>query len=118
MNEIDVQPLNLIVGSALSSVEFVRDYVQLRFDGPYLTAITTPVIQDGKNLYERTTSGYCDVLCKCIGITLRNAFILPNKEIHLEFDNGIHITISLKPEDYFGPEAAIFSNGEQDLWVW
>lgn len=118
MNEVDTQPLNLIVGSELSSVEFVRDYVQFRFDGPYLTAITTPVIQDGESLYKWGTFGYCDILCKCIGVTLRNAFVLPDKEIYLEFDNDIRITISLKPEDYFGPEAAIFSKSEQDVWVW
>ena len=118
MNELNAQPLNLIIGSELSSVEFVRDYIQLRFDGPSLTAITPPIIRSEENNYEWEMSGYCDVLRKCIGMTLHDASVLLGKEIYLEFDNGVRITISLNPEDYVGPEAVVFNDGQQGVWVW
>jgi hypothetical protein len=31
------EPIEILRGARLTSVEFVHDYVQLRFDGPYLT---------------------------------------------------------------------------------
>src|SRR5580692_5452288 len=37
-----------IIGEQLSSVEFVQDYVQLRFDGPTLTAFVWPELRQGE----------------------------------------------------------------------
>src|SRR5690242_9135647 len=56
-------PLGPIHGSQLSSVEFVQDYVQLRFDGPCLTAITWPVVTVGQQRFRLETPGYRDALC-------------------------------------------------------
>jgi hypothetical protein len=46
-------PLELLEGTQLSSVEFVQDYVQLRFDGPTLTAVTPPRVCVMNQWFER-----------------------------------------------------------------
>jgi hypothetical protein len=40
-----------IAGEQLSSIEFVQDYVQLRFDGPTLTAFVWPTLTVGGNSF-------------------------------------------------------------------
>jgi len=59
--------LQTIVGRELSSVEFVRDYCQLRFDGPTLTAVTQPVVENKEREYRWGQSGFRDEVCERIG---------------------------------------------------
>lgn len=49
-----------IIGRQLSSVEFVQDYVQFRFDGPCLTAITPPVFTKASDVPLPGSAGYRD----------------------------------------------------------
>jgi hypothetical protein len=112
------EPLNPIVGSQLSSVEFVQDYVQLRFDGPCLAAFTPPSVRVGKAWFKWGSPGYRDLLCDRIGATVCTASVAEEKEIRIEFDDGALISISLRPEDYCGAEAALFDNGSEETWVW
>lgn len=112
------EPLSTIVGSQLSSVEFVQDYVQLRFDGPCLTAFTPPTVQAGNGWSKWGNPGYRDMLCDRIGRTVCTASVIEGQEIRLRFDDGAFISISLLPEDYRGAEAAIFNKGHQEMWVW
>jgi hypothetical protein len=92
--------------------------VQLRFDGPCLTTITHPSVKKGDAWHKWGSPGYRDALCDRIGKTVLSASVTEEEEIRLEFDDGACVVISLKPEDYCGPEAAIFNNGPQDTWVW
>ena len=48
VNQIPEPPLSVLIGHQLSSVEFVQDYLQLRFDGPCLTAVTHPRVRVGQ----------------------------------------------------------------------
>lgn len=115
-NEND--PLKMLVGCELSSLEFVRDYLQFRFDGPMITAYTLPRVKFEEETYEPGVLGYYDTLCSCISSTIRSASIIEDKEISLEFDSGIKLTIPLKPEDSQGTEAAIFRKNSDEWWVW
>src|SRR2546425_6399588 len=112
------EPLSPVVGAQLSSVEFVRDYVQLRFDGPCLTAFTPPMMRVGKTWVKWGSPGYRDLLCDRIATTVCLASVIEEKEIRIEFDDGALLAISLRPEDYSGAEAAMFDNGPQETWVW
>lgn len=114
------QPLNSIVGEQLSAVVFVQDYVQLQFGGPALTltAFTLPKVKVGDTEVEYGKSGYRDALCSCISKIVSNAFAIEGEEIGVEFEDGSVITISLEAEDYRGPEAAMFSNSNNELSVW
>lgn len=111
-------PLKQIEGRHLSSVEFVQDYVQLRFDGPYLSAITRPTLKLGDLQLKWETPGYRDALCERIGRAVQSVTIDQNRGICMGFDDGSIISISLDPEDRRAEEAAIFSDGTEEWDTW
>ncbi len=88
--------LQAIVGEQLSSVEFVQDYVQLRFDGPVLTAITQPVIQIGERMLRWGDPGFRDELCKRIARRVVSARIPSGNKVQISFDDGAVVEVSLK----------------------
>jgi hypothetical protein len=111
--------LNALVGRELSSVEFVRDYLQLRFDGLCLSAITMPVVRRDELAIIPGAVGYCDALVALIGSEVDSAVTEENKVLRVVFRKGVSIEISLRPEDYkHGPEAAILRNPPDVIWVW
>jgi hypothetical protein len=118
VNQIPEQPLSVLIGHQLSSVEFVQDYLQLRFDGPCLTAVTHPRVRVGQRWLEWGKPGYRDQLCDRIGKVVTRAVISEGQEVCLEFDDGACITISLSPDDYRAAEAVILDNEDQGCWVW
>ena len=118
MQQQTANPLKVLEGSKLSSVEFVQDYVQLRFDGPTLTAITPPRIRVLDELLEWGRQGYRDALCDRIGKLVSHASTIPEQEIKIEFEDGASISISLHPGDYRAAEAAVFDNPPNPTVVW
>lgn len=118
MSKTNIQPLDSLVGHELSSVEFVRDYIQFRFDGPCLTAITNPVVYIGDVSYKWGQPGYRDILCDCINAKVHKTFVSEGKELRLEFNHEVCVVISLKAEDYIGAEAATFDDDQGGFWVW
>ena len=56
-----------LVGRELSSIEFVRDYLQFRFDGPTLTVLTSPTVTRSGSSFTEGTPGYRDELVMLIG---------------------------------------------------
>lgn len=56
----DCIELVAIEGRELGAVTFVRDYVQLAFDGPMITAVTVPFLLMGENRFNWETPGYRD----------------------------------------------------------
>ena len=109
--------LEALVDRELSSVEFVRDYVQIRFDGPCLSAYTSPTIRthSGRE-FVSTTAGYADALIGLIGKTVNRAYQSPT-HIEIEFEGGAILAISLKDEDRRADEAATLIDGAT-LWSW
>jgi hypothetical protein len=118
VDQIPEQPLSVLIGRQLSSVEFVQDYLQLRFDGPCLTAVTHPRVRVGQLSLEWGKAGYRDQVCDRIGKVVTGAVISEGQEVCLEFDDGAYIIISLSPDDYRAAEAVTFDNGDQGFWVW
>jgi hypothetical protein len=115
MNPTLADALRKLVDHVLSSVEFVADYVQLRFDGPTLTAYTTPAVVRNNEKYLWGEPGYRDALCGEIGHQLRQ--IAVDEQVRLTFDDGVSVLISLRDEDYSGPEALHFSLDKDHWWV-
>jgi hypothetical protein len=115
----NTSPLQRLVGEKLSSVTFVMDYVQLRFDGPLLTAYTGPDVTFGGKVFAWGKPGFRDALCERIGAIVRQAEVVNDDAIRLRFSDGGVISISLKSEDYVGPEAAQLtdSTGDSELIV-
>ena len=110
-------PLHPLLGEELSAVVFVRDYVQLQFDGPGLTLINDPTVITNATKYQPALPGYRDALCERIGKSVSNAQVAEGDELRIDFNDGSTILISLRPGDYIGAEAAIFNHGEE-TWVW
>lgn len=101
----------------LYSVEFVMDYVQLRFGGPTLTAFTHPSLQvDGKTVTWESPE-FKDLLCGLIEIPVVETDVVKSEEVKLRFENGTTVLISLRENDYSGPEALEFVVDSGPSWV-
>ncbi|GEP61666.1 hypothetical protein [Reyranella soli] len=112
-------PLTYLENRELSAVTFVRDYIQLHFDGPVLNAYVWPKLNNALGVLEQQTPGYRDALCGQIGRLVIVAVADPTTEISLHFDNNTVIAISLREEDRVGEEAAMFQDRTGKLWnVW
>jgi hypothetical protein len=114
------QPFNILIGEELSSIEFVRDYIQFRFDGPCLTAITNPNIIVGHKQYSRNDTGFCDILLGFIGLQVEETSLRETEIINIHFSGGRSINISLRTEDLQGrsAEAVNFTDGQGGMWIW
>lgn len=109
--------LQKVVGRQLSSVEFVQDYVQLRFDGPVLTAITQPIVLAGSARYHWGCNEYRNELCNLITKIVVTAQLIPHDAVRITFDNGTVIAISLRDQDYRAAEAVKFDFDSSEWWV-
>ena len=117
MEQRTQHPLESIIGEQLSAVVFVRDYVQFQFDGPTLSCITWPTLITGSSEIRHEDLRYRNELCKRIGSSVRGAEVRERVDITVTFDDDTSLVTSLKPEDYAGPEAAVFQ-GSGKTWVW
>jgi hypothetical protein len=111
-----VEALEKIVGSPLSSVTFVADYVQFAFDGPGLTAYNLPVVGSGSHRLEWDQPGYRDVLCRQIGRRVERVEV-DDQHVAVLFEGGTVVSISLLDNDYIGPEALQFWLNQDRPWV-
>ena len=103
------------VGSELSAVTFMRDYLQLAFDGPNMNAYTPPVVTCGSQSVSPGQPGYRD--CKQIGCGVERTEV-DDQQVSIVFENGATVSISLRDDDYRGPEALEFWLDRKDrIWV-
>jgi hypothetical protein len=116
----DVVELVGIEARQLSAVTFVRDYIQLSFDGPVITTVTFPVVSIGEHRFAREAPGYRDQLCRVIGKTVIRAYVKPDDHLQIDFSDEFSITVSLRPEDHRGrsAEAVLYLDGPAVLAVW
>lgn len=117
MNQTLSDALEKLVGSFLSSVEFVADYVQLWFDGSCMTAYTLPNVGWGSASLSSGQPGYRDALCRQIGCRVERT-AADDQEVSIVFENGVTVSISTRDDDYRGPAALEFWLGRKDrIWV-
>ena len=109
--------LQFLIGEYLSSVTFVMDYVQLSFSGPSLTVYTTvqKVIKGGF-VQSWGEPGFRDALCNIIAHNLEQANVVSGELLSLTFDDGSIWSVSLRDEDYRGPEAIQYRDEQRELW--
>ncbi|MGH9891683.1 MAG: hypothetical protein ACREA0_06820 [bacterium] len=108
--------LQVIIGEQLSSVEFVQDYVQLRFDGPTLTAITRPVGRCGSE----SPLGRATIPGRTLPAhwwEVRATTVEPGTSGRVSFDDGSTIRVSLRQDDYRTAEAVKFDLADSRWWV-
>jgi len=114
---VEEETLRAIIGSRLTSVEFVLDYWQLRFDGPTLTVVTPPRVEFRGRRLGPGDEGFRDQLCDRIGAKVTSVAILPGESILIKFEDEGVFEVPLRDDDYVTAEAAIFQGGEAGWWV-
>ncbi len=101
----------------LGSVTFVRDYVQLSFDGPPLNLYVMPwVYLNGSPLRPRDP-GYNDAIVSRVGHTLAAVDEILDYGLVLDWDDGTRFAIPLEGTGLQGAEAAEFT-GERGGNIW
>ena len=101
--------ISAIEGQELSAVEFVSDFVRLRFDGPLVTLFAWPhiLLEDFSVAFGQPE--YRNALCAQIGETVAKAELKELDSLTIEFESGTVIALSLREEDMDGPEAGRYS---------
>lgn len=106
------QSLSTIVGSQLSAVVFVQDYLQLQFDGPSLTLLTPVSVRTSSGeIVADHAAGWRDALCAQITRIVKDVR-LDDCELVVAFADSSAVSVSIRPEDYRGPEAVQFRDAE------
>jgi hypothetical protein len=118
MAKVEVSILEELKGRDLSAVTFVRDYLQLHFDGPYFNCFVWPRIITATNAVNIDSLGYRDILCAQIGKVVGGMVEEKDMRFRFFFTDGSMIEVSLQPKDRRGPEALLFQNGKGDFRVW
>ena len=95
-----------LAGEQLTAVEFVQDYLQLRFGEALLTLFVWPDVADPDGISVGFGQpGYRDALCVAIGENVTQAEHNEGRSLTVEFENGIVFALSLRDEDLDTPEA-------------
>lgn len=101
--------VSALEGQELTSVEFLADYVRLRFDGPMLTLYAWPHVLLADFSVAFGEPEYRNALCAQIGETVATARLEEMNALTVEFESGTVLALSLREEDVDGPEAGSFS---------
>jgi hypothetical protein len=107
--------ITAIEGQELTAVEFVQDFLRLRFDGPMLTLYAWPHVLLSDFSIAFGEPEYRNALCAQIGEMVAKAILEEMESLTVEFESGTVIALSLREEDLSGPEAGSYSaNGSGD----
>jgi len=113
--------LSRLVGFRLYSVQFVMDYVQLRFDGPtqdmpVLNCDVWPVVETPAGQITEGQVGYADALQALIPQSVVATAEQTGRGLRIEFDRGairLHPSIS----EVQGPEIAMLNGFTDGQWM-
>ena len=101
--------VSALEGQELTAVEFVGDYLRMRFDGPMLTFYAWPHV-----LFPEFSLGfgepeYRNGLCAQIGEMVAKVSLEEMEAVTVEFESGTVIALSLREEELSGPQAGSYS---------
>ena len=111
------EAMQKIVGTALSSVDFVEDYVQLVWEKSVLTAYSMPALGKEGLTYGEKHPEYRDVMYRLEGQVLDAAEIIDAEAVNLAFVDGTTLSISIREDDYVCPEILLYREIGGLLWV-
>ena len=101
--------ISTIEGKELTAVEFVLDYLQLRFDGPTVTFYDWPTLLLPDFSLAHGEPEYRNGLCAQIGEEVELATLEEDDSLTIKLANNIVIALSLREEDLTLPTAGAFS---------
>ncbi len=85
------------------------DYIQLEFSGSCLSAFNPLSVHKGEQSWSTSDSDWGNALRARIGQVVQNA-CCNDVELTIEFADGSEFKLSLRDEDYKGPEAFEFTS--------
>jgi hypothetical protein len=100
--------LEKLTGAPLSSVDFVEDYVQLVWSDSTLNAYTMPSIVAMGREYRLDDREYRPMMYRLKGRPLEKVEVT-DEAVNLRFAGETVVSISLRDDDYVGPEALWYS---------
>ena len=106
-------------GAEISAVAFVRDYVEIHFDGPTLRCIAHPTINVEDKVVQFPKPGSRDALCSVIGLVINCIKLEDGASCELSVSNGSRISIPLDNKHRRGHESMHFCSGLNapvDVW--
>jgi hypothetical protein len=101
--------VSAIIGEELVAVEFVQDYLQLRFSTPLFTLYAWPHVLFPDFSVAYGEPEYRNALCAQIGEKVVAASLEEGDAMTIEFENGTVFGLSLREEDLDGPESGSYS---------
>ena len=106
--------VSALEGEELSAVEFVADYLRLRFGeagatGPMLTLYAWPSVLLADFSVSFGEPEYRNALCAQIGEIVAKASLIELDALTVEFESGTVLALSLREEDMDGPDAGSYS---------
>ncbi len=110
------EAFEIIVGEKLSAVTFVLDYWQLQFEGPMINVMSRIEVHNDGATVRDSDFGFRDRLCGQIGKIVTNAELSAD-ELTIRFEDRSTIAISIRDEDYHGPEALLLTDAARKLFV-
>ena len=90
-------------------MEFVEDYLQLRFAAPLFTLHAWPHVLFPEFSIAYGEPEYRNALCAQIGEKVTTASLEEGDALTIEFENGTVFGLSLREEDVDGPESGSYS---------
>ena len=106
--------VSALEGQELTAVEFVSDFLRLRFDGPMLTLYAWPHVLLADFSVAFGEPEYRNALCAQIGEMVGTAKLEELDAMTVEFESGTVIALSLREEDLDGPESGSYSADGSD----
>ena len=112
-----LEPFESIVGEKLSAITFVLDYWQLHFDGPTIDALTRlKICANGSDLSDGHDQ-FRNLICGQIGKIVAGVALVQAEAFTITFMDHSSIEISLRWQDYKGPEAMAFYDRNQSSFA-
>jgi len=106
-----------IVGEKLSAITFVLDCWQFQFDGPTINALTRVQVSAGGNTLADGDDQFRNLICGQIGKIVAEVKFVKSRAFVVTFEDLSSISISLKAEDYRGPEAIVYFDSNQTVVI-
>jgi hypothetical protein len=101
--------ISAIEGEELKAVEFVEDFLQLRFGDPLITLLDWPYVLLTDFSVGFGEPEYRNALCAQIGETVAKAMLEEDDALTIEFGNGVVFGLSLREEDRDAPESGSYT---------
>ncbi len=116
MSYVPNELLSRLVGRNLSTVVFLKWYLQLTFDGPILTCDVWPNVDLGAGPIAYGDPGFRDALCSLLAEPVVATSEKTGQGLLIEFESG-RVIVHPSRDDLDGPEIAMLSGFDDRSWM-